>query len=50
MTLCKLCAHYEPDEIHVCDILDKIKTVADTYGLELTIKVHKCEAYKKKDD
>ena len=44
MILCKTCEHRDEP----CDILIKVQTVADLYGLEIEVKVNKCNAYKKK--
>ena len=41
-TLCKICALREE-----CDILIKIQDIADTYNLNLDIKISKCDAFKR---
>ena len=45
MTLCATCKHFQND----CDIIIKIQEIADTYNLELNVKIQKCAAYANKD-
>ena len=41
MTVCNSCKHYK----NGCDILNQIQNIADTHGLELNVKISKCDAY-----
>lgn len=40
--LCRSCDHYQ----NGCDIINQIQNVADTYRMEIEIKVFKCDANK----
>lgn len=41
--LCKTCHRYQ----NGCDVLTQIQNIADTYGIDIEIKVFKCAAHKK---
>ena len=40
MIICDSCKHYK----NGCDILNQIQNIANTYGLELNVKISKCDA------
>lgn len=45
MIVCNTCKHFDDEFTNGCDILNQIQNIADTYRLELNIKISKCDAY-----
>ena len=45
MITCNTCKHFDDEFTNGCDILNQIQNIADTYRLEMNVKISKCDAY-----